>query len=98
MPRFLVLAALALIFAYFVSSGLARLRDGLGGSPAAVRQVRASELVACSACGVHVPRSRALDEQGGATAQPDFAHRFYCSEGCRRRARPAPEAIRTTSA
>lgn len=39
--------------------------------------VAGEELVRCAACGVHVPRSRAL-------SSPGVAADLYCSDSCRR--------------
>ncbi len=86
MARFLVLAAVALLLAYLLSDGLARLRGRLGElidvDPPAARSESGSrggaELVACAVCGVHVPRSRAI-----IAADPGEASAFYCSEACR---------------
>lgn len=46
------------------------------GPPAVARE----ELVRCAACGIHVPRSRALPAPAEATAAVDL----YCSDHCRR--------------
>ena len=87
MARLLVLAAVAVLLAYLLSDGLARLRGRLGeltgvGPPADRAKSgsrRGAELVACVVCGVHVPRPRAIVE---AVGPGETASRFYCSEAC----------------
>ncbi len=102
MTRVLILVALAFFVAYLAARGLARLQDSFRealSDPAGDRRKSGSELVACSVCGVHVPRSRALEAPGGGGARPGVtASRFYCSEDCRRRAPSVAETMRTKSA
>ncbi len=87
MTRTLVLLAAALLLAYLVAQGVARLRaklahlldveaaaDRLHGRRASPRH--GGELVACAACGLRVARTRAIEVAGG---------RVFCSEACRRR-------------
>lgn len=96
MVRLLVLAFLFLALAYLAAGGLALVlgRRGDSSKPAAgVRRARSgSELVACAACGVHVPRSRAIEARRGSPAI------LFCSDICRHRARPAAETLRRRSA
>ncbi len=100
MFRFLLLTIVFLVFAYYAAEAVARLRHMLRATerqPAASRDV---ELVACVACGVHLPRSRALPgpHHAGPHAGPrEEPTRFYCSSECRARARgvrqvPAPKS------
>ncbi len=100
MARFLILMALAFLIAYLAGRGLARLQDRfreLLNNPVSDRQKAASELVACSVCGVHVPQPQALEAP--AAARPGITvPRFYCSEDCRRRASSVPDAMRAKSA
>ncbi len=102
MARLLVLLALALILAYLAARGMARLRSRLGelfAEPVAGHRRAGSQLVACSRCGIHIPQSRALAAtSAGAGAPRVTAPRFYCSEDCRRAAKPGNEAIRSKSA
>ena len=97
MARVLVLVALALFVAYLLTEGLTRLRgrlsELLSAGPAndtpaahrgrAHRRRAAGELVACAACGVHVPRSRALQGSRSMLGDAGGGARLYCSEGCR---------------
>lgn len=95
MTRLLVLAALLVVLWIGLELlwrwGKRRLREALGvpragrgGSPGArpggARTIR-GRLVRCAACGLAVPEERALagSRQGSTT--------FFCSEGCRGRAR-----------
>lgn len=97
-----IVLALGLTVAYLAARGLARLQDKLRElltEPAAGQQKHGSMLVACSACGVHLPQSRALESLGGATRRSSIAaSRYYCSENCQRQAQSTPETIRTRSA
>ncbi len=81
MIRMLVLAGVALALTSLVNEGFERLKSRLGGgttpdgSPESIPGgARHGELVACSSCGVHILRSRAL---------LDDASRVFCTEGCR---------------
>ncbi len=86
MARLLIISAVTLAIAYYGTAAAARLWNELredlrrNSGPVVAGREHGSELVACSTCGVHLPRSRAVDT-GSADA------RFYCSEGCRHRQR-----------
>ena len=100
MTRFLILMALVYLGVYLAARGVAQLRGRLGEvvtEPTMSRGSVNSELVACSACGVHVPRARALGERDDAARSGSTESRFYCSEDCRM-AGPGPQAMRTRSA
>ena len=87
MTRLLVLLAILLCAAYLVSRSVARLRSRISELlivPAEGRQRGEAELVGCAACGVHVPRSRALPATPRA-GDRSARERFYCSESCERR-------------
>ncbi len=89
MTRFLVVLILLLYAAYLASRGLEHLRQRLskaGNVSAGERHLGHGELVACANCGVHVPRSRALEARESVGTA--VSSRFYCSEGCRLPARP----------
>ena len=85
MTRFLVIALLLVILGISVNNFVQRLRASLGSGdtrrsvPPASRPpaVRTEEMVRCTACGVHVPSSRALKSAGGGGD-------VFCSEDCRR--------------
>jgi hypothetical protein len=84
MTRFLVIALLLVILGISVNNFVQRLRASLGGGtrrpfPPASRPpaVRTEEMVRCTACGIHVPSSRALKSAGGGGD-------VFCSEDCRR--------------
>ncbi len=88
MARLLVLSLVGLAIAYYGSVVAAHLRDRLGElrEPVAGDRERASELVACASCGVHLPRPRAFEapeDRGVVTGSV----RFYCSETCWQRSR-----------
>ncbi|HSK79622.1 MAG TPA: PP0621 family protein [Thermoanaerobaculia bacterium] len=84
MTRFLVIALLLVILGVSVNNFVQRLRSlGGGGTrrpfPPGSRPpaVRTEEMVRCTACGIHVPSSRALKSAGGSAD-------VFCSEDCRR--------------
>ena len=85
MMRLLVLVGAAVVIASLINEGLGRLHSKLGERLSATRPTgrvggaarRGGELVACSACGVHVLRSRAFGDAAGI---------LYCTETCRRSA------------
>ncbi len=92
----LVLLVVVLCAAYVVSQGLGRLRSKLGellDVPTQRQQPGEKQLVACATCGVHIPRSRALQAPssiGGTADSSRSSPLFYCSESCRRPAQPVP--------
>ncbi|HSF42954.1 MAG TPA: PP0621 family protein [Thermoanaerobaculia bacterium] len=84
MTRFLVIALLLVLLGVSVNNFVQRLRASLGGGtrrpfPPGSRPpaVRTEEMVRCTACGIHVPSSRALKSAGGGGD-------VFCSEDCRR--------------
>ncbi len=107
MTRLLVLLAVVLFLAYLAGRGIARLRDKLGEllngpevagqGKAANRQKIGSQLVPCSFCGVHFPRSRAIHRDPG--DGPRSATALYCSQDCQRQAaKPVNDVTRSRSA
>ncbi len=105
MTRLLILLALALWIAYLVAGGLRRLRAKLtemAHAPPVRRRQGEGELVACTTCGVHVPRSRALRGSGGDEAPGPRTDRlalgFYCSASCRQHPRAGSREARLRSA
>ncbi len=101
MIRLLILVAVVVFFTYLAARGVARLRDRLEdllSEPVVSRPKIGSELVACAACGVHVPQTRALTGKDDAGNHSGFsAHRFFCSEECQRQGAP-PQSLRVRSA
>ena len=79
MTRLLALIVLAILIWVFLQNLKQKVRISVGASrrsAAPPPQTSVENLVRCTACGVHVPRSRALPGAVGTEA-------VYCSERCR---------------
>ncbi len=94
MIRLLILVVVVSILAYFVSEGIRRLKSLLQSAmslsepktQAVGRPQRRGGLIACAACGVYVPRGRAILGPPAADGKLGSSATFFCSSACCRAA------------